>query len=506
MQTIARTTIGLLLFTMAAHAEPGSPAAADSWLIHNVVIIDGTGAAATPGAARISAGHIVASGDLEAYDGEPVIDGAGQVLAPGFIDTHSHADWEIFERPDATAAVSQGITTVIVGQDGRSPAPLSDFFAKLEQSPAAINLAAFAGHNTLRDRVMGDDFRRTASAAEIERMGSLLTEEMRAGALGLASGLEYEPGIHSQTDEVIALAKIAAAHGGRYISHIRSEDRWLHSALQEIIEIGRVTGMPVQVSHLKLAMKSLWGSAHEIVAKLDAARSEGIEISADIYPYEYWQSNIMVLIPSRDLDNRAEFEFALEELAPPEGIWLTRFEPQPEYVGLRLPEIARLRNTDPVTTFMQLAAESVRHGDDADQMIGTSMLESDIHTLLKWPHTNVCTDGSLNDLHPRGSGSYPRVLGRFVRDQGVIGLTEAIHKMTGLAALHMGLNDRGVIRPGAAADLVLFDPDSVIDNATPEDPGALSSGITTVWVNGKVVFERGLSSGLRPGSVIRRAP
>lgn len=336
-------------------------------------------------------------------------------------------------------------------------------------------------------------------------MGSLLNAEMQAGALGLASGLEYEPGIHSQPDEVITLAKIAAAHGGRYISHVRSEDRWLEKALDEIIEIGRVTGMPVQISHIKLAIKSLWGRADEIIARLEAARNEGIDVSADIYPYEYWQSNIMVLIPSRDLHNRAEFEFALKELAPPEGVWLTHFDPQPEYVGMGLPEIAKLRDTDPVTALMQLAAESVGHGDGADWIIGTSMLEEDIQTLLKWPHTNICTDGSLDDLHPRGSGTYPRVLGRYVREQGVLGLTEAIHKMTGLAAQHMGLRTRGVIRPGAVADLVLFDPDTVIDNATPDDPQALSSGITTVWVNGKVVFDQGAGSGLRPGRVIRRA-
>lgn len=477
---------------------------AQSFLIRNVVIIDGSGTKGFSGAVRVADGVIVDVGNLIATEGETSIDGKGQVLAPGFIDTHSHADSEIREHRDAYAAVSQGITTVIIGQDGSSPYPLADWFESQQSLPAAVNVASYVGHNTLRSEVMGDDFQRVATPGETESMGALLKTELDAGALGFGTGLEYEPGIHSVSDEVLNLAKIAAAEGTRYISHVRSEDRWFLQAVDEIIEIGRVTGMPVQISHIKLAMKSLWGTAPDLIQKLNVARAEGIDITADIYPYTYWQANMMVLIPSRDLNARSEYEFALKEIAPPEGFWLTQFDPQPEYVGKKLTEIAQLRQTDPVTAMMQLTAESKAYGDSADTMIGTSMIDDDIYKLWAWPHTNLCTDGYLADLHPRGTGSFPRVLGRYVREQKLMNLEEAVHKMSGLAARHMGISNRGLIRTGMAADLVLFDPDTVIDHATPTNPMARNSGISTVWVNGTVVFDAGVTSGHYPGQVIRR--
>jgi N-acyl-D-amino-acid deacylase len=356
---------------------------------------------------------------------------------------------------------------------------------------------------------MRDDFQRHATEPEIAVMSQFLKEDMQAGALGLAAGLEYDPGIYSATEEVIALAKVAAGQGGRYISHVRSEDRWFEQAIDEIIEIGRQAEIPVQVSHIKLALTTLWGRAPDILAKMDAARAEGIDITADIYPYEYWQSGMMVLLPGRDITDRAEVEFALEKLAPPEGMWFTYFAPQPEYVGKTLVEVADLRGIDPVTAFMELIAESEKMatetGKTADMIIGTSMREDDIRELMAWPHTNICTDGSLSDLHPRGAGSFPRVLGRYVREQGLMSLEQAVHKMTGLSASHMGFVDRGVIRPGAAADLVLFDPETVMDHATPENPGALSSGITSVWVNGRIVFSDNQATAARPGRFIARA-
>jgi N-acyl-D-amino-acid deacylase len=506
---LTKLLVIISLSTIAVTGHAGTVAeSSTSWLIENVLIVDGSGAEGTPGSVRIAGPNIVATGDLRALEGERVINGGGQVLAPGFIDTHSHADSEIEERRDALAAVGQGITTVVVGQDGGSPFPLSDWFTVMEKAPAAVNVASYAGHNTLRDEVMGEDFRRVATPGEVETMSSLLQRELDSGALGLSIGLEYEPGIHSEPSEVLTLARVAAAAKSRYTSHVRSEDRWFWRAIDEIIEIGRVTGMPVQVTHMKLAMKSSWGKAAELIGKLDAARAEGIDITADVYPYEYWQSNMMVLIPSRDLGAREEYEFALSEIAPPEGFWLTQFDPQPEYVGKKLTEIADLRGVDPVTALMQLTAESVafetENGSNADTMIGTSMIEEDIQALLAWPHTVVCTDGSLDDLHPRGTGTFPRVLGRYVREGSLMNLEEAIHKMTGLSAAHMGFTKRGLIKPGMAADLVLFDPGTVIDNATPENPQTPNSGISTVWVNGEIVFENGTSTGRYPGRVIRR--
>jgi len=479
-----------------------------SWILSNARIIDGSGAPSFQGALRIQGDRIVQMGQLEAGQGEDVIDAGGMVLAPGFIDTHSHADSDIFDLPDALAATSQGITTAVVGQDGVFEGSLKEFFTRLEQAPAAINVAAFTGHGSLRSRALGEDFRRHANDDEVKTMAAWLAQEMEAGSLGLSSGLEYDPGIYSSTEEVRVLARVAAVRGGRYISHVRSEDRRLEDALEEIIQIGQETGMPVQIAHFKLAMKRLWGRAPEVLARLDRARAEGVDITADIYPYEYWQSDLMVLLPGRDPADRQAVEMALDQIAPPEGIWFTHFAPQPEYVGRTLVEVAAERNTDPVSAFMALAAESqawtTRTGEPGDSIIGTSMLESDIKLLLAWPHTNVCTDGGLVDMHPRARGSYPRVLGRYVREQGLLSLEQAVHKMTGLAARHMGFTDRGAIRPGAFADLVLFDPQTVIDRATPASPTLQSRGILAVWVNGVRVFADGQATGARPGQTVRR--
>lgn len=480
-----------------------------SWIITNVSIIDGSGSATMQSSVRIEGNTITAVGQISPLPGEIEIDGGGQVLAPGFIDTHSHADIDLFEVPDALPAVSQGITTVIVGQDGGSRFPSRSFVAQLKETPAAVNVATYIGHNTLRREVMGTDYQRTATALEVDQMKSLLATEMQSGAIGLSAGLEYDPGIYSDPSEVLSLAQVAADAGGRYISHLRSEDRYFEDALAEIIEIGRVTGMPVQVSHIKLAMKRLWGHAPSFLAQMDSARAEGIDISADIYPYEYWQSNLMVLLPGRDTSDSAEVELALTELAPADGIWMTQFDPQPEYVGQTLTEIAVLRKTDTATTFVQLIAESLameaQTGEPADAIIGTSMIESDIVTLMRWPNTNICSDGGLIDLHPRARGAFPRVLGHYVRDLDALTLEEAVHKMSGLAAEHMGFNNRGLIRAGMVADMVMFDPKTVTDNATPQNSQALSTGITQVWVNGVSVYADGETSGVTPGEFIPRS-
>lgn len=500
---------GLLAAALTAcESRPLPSADPPTQLIKNVVLVDGTGAPRREASVRVQSGKILEVGNLQPAANDIVIDGGGQVLAPGFIDTHSHADDELFDQPDALAATSQGITSVVLGQDGGSPFPLLDFRIKLLDHPVAVNVASYSGHNTLRAHVMRTDFRRNATEPEISVMGQFLREDLQAGALGLATGLEYDPGIYSNTAEVIALARIAADHGGRYISHVRSEDRWFEQAIDEIIDIGRQAEIPVQVSHIKLALTTLWGRAPDILAKMDAAREEGIDITADIYPYEYWQSGMMVLLPKRDITDRAEVEFALEKLAPPAGLWFTYYAPQPEYVGKTLVEVAALRGVDPVTAFMQLIAESEQlsseTGQMSDMIIGTSMQEEDIRELMAWPHTNICTDGSLDDLHPRGAGSFPRVLGRYVREQGLMSLEQAVFKMTGLSASHMGFEDRGIIRPGAAADLVLFDPETVLDHATPGNPDALSIGISRVWVNGQIVFEDNRPTGRRPGRFLAR--
>ncbi len=508
--TLAAWLLASMLTACGESGEALTEASTDSLLIHNASIVDGSGKAAYTADLRISGERILAVGTLDRLPGETVLDASGLVLAPGFIDTHSHADSDIFEHPDALAAISQGITTVVVGQDGGSPYPLADFIAQLDASGTSLNFASYVGHNTIREEIMGDDFRRVANEEEIAAMRDLLLAEYASGAIGLATGLEYDPGIYSDSNEVLALAQAVADEGGRYISHMRSEDRWLHEAVDEIISIGRETGMPVQISHFKLAMKSLWGSAPEVLAKLNAARAEGIDITADIYPYEFWQSNMMVLLPERDPTDREAVGFALAELAPPDGIWLTDFQPQPEYVGKTLTEIAAIRETDAVSTYSQLVQESQamseQTGRGADSIIGTSMTDSDIGQLLSWEHTNICTDGGLVDLHPRATGSFPRILARYVREQKLLSIETAIRKMSGLAADHMGMRERGYIRPGMVADLVLFNADTVTDRATPAEPDALSEGIVTVWVAGEKVYSDGQALAARPGRFLKYAP
>jgi N-acyl-D-amino-acid deacylase len=501
--------IALIAAIAVGCAPMSTPAPArSSVLISNANVIDGSGSPARRASVRIAGDHITAVGALTRQAGEAVIDANGLTLAPGFIDTHSHADDGLFERPDALAVVSQGITTIIGGQDGDSPIPLAGYFDRLRNAPAAINVGMYVGHGTIRDSVMHTDFKRVATPAEVARMKEILMAEMRAGAFGLSSGLEYDPGIYSDRSEVIELAKVAASFNGRYISHIRSEDYAFWQAIDEIINIGREAKLPVQISHAKLAMRSLWGHADSLVRILDAARASGVDITADIYPYLYWHSTLTVLFPKRDFENRTAAEFALTQTSTPGGLLLGRYDANPSYAGKTIAEISKLRGTDSVTTLIDLIRESEamreRTGRSTQSVIGTSMVEPDVERIMKWPHTNLSTDGSLNGPHPRGFGAFPRFLGVYVRERKVMPLEEAIRRMTSLAAAHMGIRDRGRIAPGAFADLVLFDPGTVIDRATPQDPHATSVGIVRVWVNGQEVYAEGKTTSARPGRILTR--
>jgi N-acyl-D-amino-acid deacylase len=289
---------------------------------------------------------------------------------------------------------------------------------------------------------------------------------------------------------------------------MRSEDRFVWDAVEEIIDIGRATGMPVQISHIKLAAKSLWGQSGQLLERLEQARAEGINITADVYPYEYWQSTIWVLLPNRDADDLEEIKYVLDELTPADGIIFTRFEPNPDYVNKSVADIALQRGTNEVQTLSDLMKEAsawseANGGRLAESIMGKSMNEEDIETFLQWPHVNICSDGSYTG-HPRGYGSFPRVLARHVRDNGILTLETAVASMTSRAAQHMGFTDRGIIRPGYKADLVLFDPETIQDHADIRDGQVLSSGVAKVWVNGQLVLEDGKSNGARPGQVIRR--
>ena len=491
-----------LAFTACAPGEPG-PAGT---VVVNARVIDGSGGPSRYVNVRIAGDRIAAVGDFEPSTGDTVIDAGGLVLAPGFIDVHSHHDSKLFELPDALAAVNQGITTIVAGQDGGHQHPLAEFFAGLEATPVAVNVASYAGFGALRAEVMGDDYQRHATPEEVRAMADLLRTELEAGALGLSSGLEYDPGSFSTTEEVVELAKVAAAHGGTYISHIRSEDRYFWEAIEEIVRIGREARLPVQVTHIKLAMNSWWGQADRLLARLDEARSSGVDITADIYPYRAWSTSftwLTTVFPDRDLDRRDGAEYILRDLLSPHDVLLPDFLPEPAYNGLTLAEIAEVRGTDVETTLMDLLKADTEMGSES-LMIGFAMDEPDIEAIMAWPHTVICSDGDLDGSHPRGFGAFTRFLGHYVRERNVVSLEEGIRKMTSLSAQHLGIAERGAIREGHYADLVLFDPETVIDRSTYENPHIPSAGIEKVWVNGELVFDDGETTGNRPGSVIRR--
>lgn len=482
-----------------------------STLIVNAKVIDGSGAPARAASVRIDKDRIVAVGALKAAPGETVIDAKGLALAPGFIDAHSHHDRQAERTPDMAMLAAQGVTTIVVGQDGESDLPLNAYFDRLTRSPLAVNVASYTGHGSLRARAMGQDYKRPATEAEIARMSAELAEDLRAGSLGLSTGLEYDPGIYATPGEVVALAKTAAAGGGRYISHLRSEDVKLDAAIDEIINIGREAKLPVQISHLKIGLVDRWGEAPRILAKLDAARAQGVDITADVYPYSYWQSNLSVLLPERNFEDRAAARFALTKLTTPDGLRIAVFAPDPSLAGKTIAQIAAERHADPVETYLALTRQSEAYGaahpevQRVDAVIGAAMSEPDIATFIGWKHSVICSDGMTHGLHPRGFGSFAKVLRVYVRERRLLSLEEAVHKMSAQTAAQLGLEGRGAIAPGLRADLVLFDPARITDHSDIEHPNALATGVSTVWVNGVVVFDKGVPTSARPGQVVRRA-
>lgn len=482
-----------------------------STLIVNARVIDGSGAPARSVSVRIDKDRIVAVGRLKPVRGEAVVDAKGLTLAPGFIDAHSHHDRQAEKTPDMAAVTAQGVTTIVVGQDGESALPLKSYFEQLARSPLAVNVASYTGHGSLRARAMGQDYKRPATQAEIAHMRDDLAADLRAGSLGLSTGLEYDPGIYGTPEEVVALAKTASAGGGRYISHMRSEDVRLDAAIDEIIAIGREATLPVQISHLKIGIVDRWGEAPKILAKLDAARAQGVDITADVYPYSYWQSNLSVLLPERNFEDRTAARFALTKLTTPEGLRIAVFAPDPSLVGKSIAQIAAERHADPVETYLALTRQSEAYRaahpevERVDAVIGSAMAEPDIAAFIAWKHSVICSDGMTHGLHPRGFGAFAKILRVYVRETRLLTLEQAVHKMSAQTAAQLGLADRGTIAPGLYADLVLFDPARIGDRSDLDHPNALAMGVATVWVNGVIVFDKDAATEARPGQIVRRA-
>jgi N-acyl-D-amino-acid deacylase len=476
-------------------------------------IADGTGGPLVVGKVIVVKGDTVAAiVDAAGYKPRPgarVIDAKGMVVSPGFIDTHTHADSQLLEKPGAETQVRQGITTALGGQDGGSHWPIGEFLGKLEKTGVAINLATTVGFGTLREKVMGEDNRRPATPEEIAKMRALLDDAMREGAFGLASGLEYEPDSFSTTDEIVEVAKAVKPYGGFYISHVRDEGLHVIDSFRELVTIAERAGIPAQISHIKLGSVSAWGKFPEYAALMKQADAKGLKISADCYPYNFWHSTLRVLVLSRRYDDAGDVKRGVDDNGGPENILLARYAPDPTVEGKSLAQIAKEKGLDPYVLYMQMIRETdpktrkPEWGDQVEGILGISMREEEIRSFYADPRVMVSSDGQIDGSHPRGAGTYPRFLARYVREGKVVSLEEGVRKMTALPASMLGLADRGRIAPGMKADLVVFDPATVTDRATIKEPTAPPVGIAYVVVNGQVAVDAGAPTAARAGRALR---
>ncbi|BDG61498.1 N-acyl-D-amino-acid deacylase family protein [Caldinitratiruptor microaerophilus] len=482
--------------TGSAGPPPAPPPRRFNLIIAGGTVIDGTGGPPRRADVGVNGDRIAAVGDLSRDEAGRRIDATGLVVAPGFIDPHSHV-WDTLPGyatdADTTAALRQGITTSVGGVDGRSRWPVGAGLADVEKRGTGVNFATFVGHGTVRAQVIGHAGR-APSPAELARMEDLVRQAMAEGALGLSSGLEYEPGLHATTDELVALARVVAAAGGVYSSHVRAERRDVLAGVREAIAIGRQAGVPVNLSHLKVVYPSQWGRFGELIAEVETARAEGITVFADVYPY---------LAPDYAMDVPLG---AVYGSLPPETL-VVKQAPERALVGESVAALAARTGRDA----REFARDLARTGGVtvAAEIVRQDQLEA----LLKADWTVVGTDGgspplepdparALGRIHPRSYGTFPRVL-RWTRE-GLLPLPAAVRKMTGETADRLGLTGRGYVREGAYADIVVFDPETVADRATWWDPQQYPEGILYVLVNGQVAVERGERvPGIRAGRVLR---
>ncbi|HKQ16573.1 MAG TPA: amidohydrolase family protein [Steroidobacteraceae bacterium] len=474
-----------------------------STVIINAQVADGTGAALRKANVRITEDRIAAIGNFEPARGDEVIDAKGLVLAPGFIDIHNHSEEGLDRDPLATTQIAQGITTVLLGADGDSPWPIGSWLEQRRGKPVAMNLAVAVGHATVREQILQNDFRRVTRPTEIAAMAKLVEQGMREGAIGLSSGLEYDVASYSTTEEMVAVAEAAAKHGGFYMTHIRDEADRSFEALREEIAIGQRARIPVQHSHIKLGTVSVWGRAAEYVKIIEDARRGGLDFLADCYPYDAWYSTIKVLVPDKQYESPSSVKEALAAVGGAGNVTIANFAPNKRYEQHTIEQLAQDERIDPIDMFIRIIREGNAADDDA-LIIAKSMTDADIELFYKQPWVMVASDGGIDSQHPRGAGTFPRVLGRFVRERHWFTLPEAVRKMTSLPAQRMGLPDRGTLRKGTFADLVLFDPETVIDRATFAQPFELPVGVKAVFVNGVKVWSEDKPTGEKPGRVLTR--
>jgi dihydroorotase/N-acyl-D-amino-acid deacylase len=456
-----------------------------------------------------------------------VLDVRDLVVAPGFIDIHTHARRGIFELPTADSYTRQGVTTLVEGPDGGSPIPIKPFLDKVAALRISPNFATFVGQGSIRSEVMGE-VDRAATAEEVERMRGLVRQGMADGAFGLSSGLFYVPGAFTPTAEVVELAKVAGSLGGIYISHMRDEAKGVQDSVRETIAIGERGGLPTQITHHKIVGKAYWGRSVETLRLVDEARARGVDATIDQYPYTASSTSIgSALLPSwageggreatlkRLKDPAARAKIKAESVAiirdergggDPKNVVIASCQWDPSLAGKSLADITSGRGL-PVT--LENAAETamwiVEQGNA--QGIFHAIGEDDLQRILAHPATMIASDGEVailgrNHPHPRSYGTFVRVLGHYARDRKILPLEVAVQKMSALPAQRLGLSDRGVLREGLKADIAVFDAARVRDTATFERPHSYAEGVTLVVVNGQVVFENGAMTSARPGRVL----
>ena len=478
---------------LAALPAGAQEARSGGLLLRGGIVVDGTGAPAVTADVRMRAGRVVeVAPSLPPGPGEAVLDVGGLVVAPGFVDVHSHVDRQLFALP-ADSQVAQGITTAVVGVDGGGPYPVGAFLDRLAKAPAALNVAAMVGHGAVRRAVMGDA-KRHASAAEILAMRTRVARALAEGAVGLSSGLEYDPGYHASAGELAALAEEAAAAGAVYATHLRDEGDAVLDAMREAMDVGRAARVAVHVSHLKLEGTSRGRAA----AALQVLGASGVDATADWYPYSFWVTTTADLAPPRRRGTREHWTRAIADVGGATRVTITTFAADRSYEGRTVADVAAERGVSVEDVMLEI--ERRGHAGIAAQ----AMDEQDVEDLLRSPLVMVASDGGIRIAHPRGTSTFPRVLRRYVRERGVLTLEAAIHKMTGMPAARFGLADRGRIAAGLPADVVVFDPAAVADRATAMEPDLAPIGIRHVFVNGVAVVTDGTPTRARPGRALRR--
>ena len=489
-------------------------------------IVDGSGQPARRADLAISKGQIAGIGTFRAHDGREAIDASGLVVAPGFIDVHTHAD-RLAERPLAENFVRMGVTTVIAGNCGSSALEIGDALMEVERTGASVNFATLIGHNTVRQAIMGSADRRP-TIGEMAKMRSLVWRAMADGAVGFSTGLQYVPGTYAKLAEIIDLARIAGNAGGVYATHMRNEGTALEAAIEESLRVGLTTGVRVQISHLKVDSPSRWGASEKALALIDAARARGVQVAADQYAYTAASSTLSIRFPGWALEGgpaaiagrlndpaqwtkiKAEMRALLAErgLSDLGFAVVASYAPDPSLNGQTMKQVAaKLKGSDTADAQLEAARDMMLAGGAS--MVYHFMSDADVERIMRHPFVGIASDSGVlvsgdGVPHPRGYGNNARVLGDYVRKRRVIGLEEAVRKMTSLPAEHFRLERRGRLKEGYAADVVIFNPATVRDTATFEQPHAYPEGVPHVVVNGVVVLRNGEHTRARAGAPLTR--